>query len=384
MERLRERLESVQDRLLDLYEKDSTLLSDQILHWKLVREENALLHAAKNQGVSRIGLVTVPPRVVTEARAKDAIQLQLVLESLSKSAFANEPWTLADTSKEAWINPPGYCFQKGGSTVTLVFDQNPDNANEYTAWSFIYYQGENDEWFKAPGYVDVKGAYFFEDGIKRYYLDFETEAARFSDSGEWEVNYKNKVFSSVTSTSEDTAGVSPQGGDRQEETRGFSGPVSSTISTPPRPPQARPRRTPTRGVRGRQRRRGGRPRSGPRAPEREAPPTPAEVGTRSRTVGRGATSRLDRLLQEAKDPPILVIRGGPNHLKCYRFRLNQKFKPFFSSISSTFKWLNVKGSDPKLSRVLISFDSAVQRQSFLNSVPIPRSFSYSQGSLDAL
>lgn len=391
MERLRERLERVQDQLLTLYEKNSDDLNDQIEHWKLVRQENVLLNAARRHGLTRVGLIPVPSRVVTETRGKAAIEMQLTLESLAKSPYAKEPWTLSQTSREAWTQPPELCLQKGPQTVTVTYDNDSSNQNEYTAWNYIYYQDEDDKWNKVTGHVDYYGMYYFQGPLKRYYLTFEEDAARYGTSGQWEVSYKNQVFFPVSSTTPDSPGLLDPGSGGQKKRRAQD-PLSSPSTPSPSSSQrvqASPGRR-RRSARGRQPR--GRQRSGrrkqavPGGSEKEGPVLPEEVGRRSQTLGRRPGSRLSRLIQEARDPPVVLIGGGANNLKCLRYRLTKKYSKLFAFVTSTFKWVGFEGgsSSGEGHRIMISFLDSKQQQTFLREVPIPKGFFVAKGSLDSL
>ncbi|UQE90570.1 E2 [Trichechus manatus papillomavirus] len=208
METLHKRLGVVQDELMNLFEKDSDQLSDQIAHWTCIKQENVLLNFARRNGIIRLGYQTVPSLVVTEQLAKKAIELLVVLGTLNSSAYAEESWTLTDTSRERWEMPPGQCLKKGPIPIEIKYDGDKDTGMIYTGWHHIYFQNCDDKWEKVPGQVDHTGAFYMDGKQKCYYLEFKKDAERFSKTKTWEVHYKHEVFSPITpvtsSTPEDT------------------------------------------------------------------------------------------------------------------------------------------------------------------------------------
>mgnify|MGYP000196279906 CR=1 FL=1 len=98
MEALNDRFNALQETLLDIYESGKDDIDTQILHWNCLRKEQILLHYARKHGIRRVGYQHVPPLAVTETKAKEAIGMVLVLESLKKSPYGSESWTLVNTS----------------------------------------------------------------------------------------------------------------------------------------------------------------------------------------------------------------------------------------------------------------------------------------------
>ncbi|AQR57910.1 E2 protein [Molossus molossus papillomavirus 1] len=175
MENLRARLDRVENRQLDIYEKDSADLSEQIAYWELVKEEHLILFAARKAGYQRLGPRVVPSLQVSERNAKDAIEMALVLKSLAQSPFARERWTLRDTNRELYAAPPKFCLKKGGSHVHLLLGGDPENMVELTAWEEIYCQNEDGTWEKKRGQIDFTGLFYKDDQIRFYYWDFASE-----------------------------------------------------------------------------------------------------------------------------------------------------------------------------------------------------------------
>ena len=450
METLSARFNALQETLMDLYESGREDLQSQIDHWQALRQEQILLHYARKHGVMRLGYQPVPPLATSEQKAKDAIGMVLLLQSLQRSAYGQESWTLAQTSLEAVRSPPAYAFKKGPQNIEVVYDGDPENVMSYTVWSFIYYQTVNDTWEKVQGHVDYFGAYYFEGTVKTYYINFEKDAARYGRTGVWEVHVnKDIVFAPVTSSSPPTgdggetsrhtlsrsgspttsrllATTVPTGGSRTssrryqrkassptarqrqrqgEETnhrrqrsrskgrteterggerrrRGRSSSADSTTSTD--------RRRGRGGGRGPTTRSQSRSRSRSRSQSREGSATrlgvsPDDVGTGVRSVGPGHHGRLARLLDEAKDPPLILLRGNANVLKCYRFRERKKHRGLVKYYSTTWSWVGEDSCDRVgRARMLLAFDTYEQREQFIKTMKLPPTVDWSLGNFDDL
>ena len=180
MENLSERFNVLQDQLMNIYEAAEQTLEAQIAHWLLLRKEAVLLYFARQKGITRIGYQPVPPLAVSEAKAKQAIGIMLQLQSLQKSEFADEPWTLVDTSIETYKNAPENHFKKGATPVEVIYDKQPDNANVYTMWKHIYYTDADDKWHKTTSGVNQTGIYYMQGSFRHYYVVFADDARRYS------------------------------------------------------------------------------------------------------------------------------------------------------------------------------------------------------------
>lgn len=385
---------------MNILEQGPTDLYSQIQYYKLLRKESALHHYLRKEGITQVGLHHIPTLKASEYNAKSAIKMSLILESLAKSPYAKEMWTMPQTSAEVLETPPKNCLKKGGYDVEVWFDNNPQNVYPYTNWDWIYYQDENDMWHKVKGETDYNGLYYRDiNGDIAYFQLFEKDAMRYGNTGLWTVNVKNEQIvpppSIISSSRKSLPGIpiqtpgeleQPSSSSRnatpqQEAQRGGSsqatetGPSSTT-------------RSPEVGRRGRRRREQREPAS-PRKRKRGGDtnltiPTPAEVGRSHRSVAGSGLSRLERLQAEAWDPPIIIIRGSPNRLKCWRYRCNNsKCTPAYDYISTVFRWVT---HNPQLqeSRMLVAFHSVEQRNLFVNSVTLPKGTSMSLGSLNAL
>ncbi|AWK28213.1 E8/E2 protein [Human papillomavirus type 221] len=117
---------------------------------------------------------------------------------------------------------------------------------------------------------------------------------------------------------------------------------------------------------------------------RSAVPTAAEVGTSHRSVGRGHYTRVERLQIEARDPPILIVKGGSNTLKCWRFRIKTKHRKYYTFATTVFKWVDGVHELDNRSRMLLAFKDTKQRQLFVDSVTLPKGTEVAYGALNSL
>lgn len=185
---------------MTLIEKESTDLVDHISYWDSVRKENVTGYYARKEGLTKLGLQPLPTLTVLEYKAKEAIKMSLLLTSLQKSQYGNEPWTLAEVSAEIVNTTPKNCFKKKPFTVTVLFDNDERNTFPYINWEFIYYQDDNNIWHKVHGQVDINGLFFTEvTGDIVYFVLFQPDAEKYGHKGQWSVRYKNEtLFTSVT------------------------------------------------------------------------------------------------------------------------------------------------------------------------------------------
>lgn len=373
---------------MTLYEQSPTDLDSQILHWNLSRQEHVLMYYARREGYKNLGLQPLPTQQVSEYRAKQAIQMLLYLNSLKKSTYAHEPWTLTDTSAELFLTEPKYCFKKQGFNVEVQFNHDPSQSVILTNWDNIYYQDDKENWHKVSGRVDINGLYFTEASGDRVYFElFDKHAQSFGNTSEWTVKYKTTTISaSVASSSRSSAGTS-------KDTR-FSTSIEETPRV--RSPQVEAEGSPssttsaTENSRRRRRRGEGEPGSGERDTRAKRGksdvsfPSPEEVGSRHRSVPQHNLSRLRRLQEDARDPPVVLLKGSPNNLKCWRYRCNQRFGHLYVFISTVWNWVGDESDKNVRSRLLISFKDNAQRELFMHTVHFPRGTEYSYGSFDSL
>lgn len=414
---------------MELYENDNNDIDSQIKHWSLIRRQNAIYYFARRAGYTRLGLQPIPALVASEYNGKEAIALTLLLRSLKNSPFAGERWTLSDTSVElVRATEPKNAFKKDPYIVDVWFDDEQQNAFPYTNWNRLYLQKEDETWYVAEGQVDYNGLYIIDyRGEKAYFTLFATDAPRYGTKNFWSVHFKNMTIYPPASSSR----TPPSSGDvvlidsDSEPEAPDTGPEPASSSYSSRKPEKEGQgpgeieaeaETST-GIRRRQREPGSKTRSpvkkakadssgesretrgqrpggrgggggggGGRRDGRStigSAPTAAEVGKRHFTVASGGLSKLERLQEEARDPPIIIVQGQANRLKCWRYRM-RKYCHMYRNVSTVFKWLENDGKDIPLSRLLVSFRSTSQRQSFLANVTIPKQCTVKLGSLDAL
>ncbi|QYI89585.1 E2 early protein [Bos taurus papillomavirus 41] len=415
MESLAARFDALQEDLMQIYEQGATTLDAQIKHWELIRQEQALYYVARKQGLGRLGLYPVPTSAVSENKAKQAIEMHLLLQNLQKSDFAGEKWTLVETSYEHFTAAPSRTLKKGPAQVTVIYDNKPENAMTYTVWKYVYFVDECDNWHKVPSHVDYYGVYYVDaDGQPVYYVQFSTDAEQYSSSGQWTVQYANKTFSAPV-----TSSIGGQHGSEEEQAQGplFTAGRETHASCRNR---RRPRRlTPqTHSSRSRSRSRSpstssdveSRPPRGHRGGIRRGDSTgdqldseeelgghlarpSGQVGSRTRQTAsptsgqhRHHTPRLVQLLKDANDPPVLLLRGPANTLKGLRRKSRLKYAHLYTCMSTAFSWVSGTCTERlgANQRMLIAFKSDSQRTSFLNTVPLPRSVTFVKGAFDAL
>ena len=385
---------------MNLYESGANTLEAQIEHWQIIRKINVLYYYARKEKYTHLGLQPLPALAVSEYKSKEAIQMVLLLQSLQKSPYSEETWTLSDTNAELIHTPPKNTFKKGAYRVDVWFDHNANNSFPYTNYDYIYYQDEEERWHKTAGLVDINGFYYEEPrGDRVYYFLFEGDAAKYGETGQWTVQFKNQTLStSMPSSYRPQSNISPQGSissssDSVSPSQSFitrnsrsheseEGNASSTSGTPPQTP-----------LRQRRGRREGEPTSttgeGPRAKRRRrhrttvvgAGVSAGEVGSRHRTVPTSGLTRFERLEAEARDPLVVIFKGRSNQLKCWRYRIP---KSHYLVASTVFRWAGDGGNNVMNShRMLVAFENQIQRKQFLRSVSIPKGVLYAFGQLDS-
>lgn len=389
-ETLTARFVAQQEVQLSLIEKESTVLEDHILYYEAVRKEHVLAYYAKKEGFARLGLQPLAATAVSEYRAKEAIHIGILLKSLQKSEYGLEPWTLADVSAELLNTPPKNCFKKGAFNVTVYFDNDVQNSYPYTCWNYIYYQDENNRWHKTEGLVDANGLFFKEkNGDSTYFTVFQPDAEKYGQKGQWTIKYKDKtIFASVSSfsrsvpepaevleSSPDAPSTSQVSGKRRRETEEDSDPQSPSSSNIElrRGRRKQQRKSATTRVRG-----------GTTGGSNNSAPTPEEVGSGTRSLPRHGYPRLRRLQEEARDPPLIIIKGPANTLKCWRWRCYNRHAHLFLCCSTVFHWVGDESNKTASARVLLAFGSTCERQAFLETVHLPKNASYDLGNLNSL
>ncbi|AKZ17768.1 E2 [Human papillomavirus] len=393
-ETLTDRFNALQDAILNLIEENPSDLKSIIRYWELNRKEHVTLYYARKEGFTRLGLQPVPTPAVSEYNAKQAIQMQLLVNSLSKSVFAKETWTLSDCSAELINTLPKDCFKKQGYTVEVWYDNDRNKAYPYTNWKRIYYQDSHDEWQLTEGKVDENGLYYDEkNGDRVYFMLFGADADKYGVTKEWTVHYRDTTIVSSSSSSRRVA----------DSSQAFTQPSTSGYSKTPSPKRRRaaeeadsstssssssaPSGSPASNLRDRGGGQG--ERSVPLSKRRRhtsesagesAVPSPSEVGTGHRLLARQALGRVQRLQAEAWDPFILILKGPSNNLKCWRNR-NKHNHVHVKASSNVWRWL---GEGYTYSRMLLAFDSETERERFVQFTRFPKDTTYAYGNLESL
>ena len=396
MEWLTDRFNAVQETLLNLIEQGAEDLDSQIEYWNNVRKENVYMYYAKREGLTHIGLQPLPVPAVSEYKAKQAIHLVLLLQSLKKSPFATESWTLQNTSEELINTQPKDCFKKHPYTVEVWFDNDRNNSYPYINWDAIYYQDSQEKWHKVPGLVDYNGLYYNEVGGDRvYFTIFDTDAQKYGQTGMWTVHFKRKTLVAPISSS--------------KQSSAYSGKTPTSVSSSSKdtlPTKESPRRLQrpevgsstgeTTAVRRRRREQGesstdGEPTTtskrrrggGGGGGTGRLGVSPEEVGSRHHSVTGRHRTRLEQLKEEARDPPIIIVTGPANSLKCWRYRKQNSNAFPFLAVSTIFTWVGGCGSAEQ-ARMLIAFNTDEERTQFIKYVQFPKQTTFALGQLDKL
>ncbi|AEA35058.1 early protein E2 [Saimiri sciureus papillomavirus 1] len=382
MEGLTSRLDALQEQLIDCYEADSKNLEDHIHHWSLLRKENAYMYRARQLGMHKVGLQIVPPLAVSQQKAHQAIEMHLALQSLNKSQYRTEDWTLTDTSQEMWMCPPQKCFKKRGKRVEVWFDGRSENAMQYTLWTHIYVQREDGTWTKVAGYAEHKGLYYLQGKERCYYVDFQQECERYGTTGTWVVqgaDGQNETCDSVSSTSTDATTAAAAA----LSFTGFTGQLQTTCKAAvPQPITSTPTKRPADTELDCAPKRG---RLGDTSPKHRGPATHVAGHRAKYNSGCNNSSRVNSdnngTDSDHQVAPVVLLKGDANCLKCHRFRL-RKYSELYVAASTTWYWAAKTGSE-RLGQatVTVSFASEGQRARFLAKVPIPSGITVIQGTM---
>nr|UJP31696.1 E2 protein [Equus caballus papillomavirus 2]UXM19324.1 E2 protein [Equus caballus papillomavirus 2]UXM19330.1 E2 protein [Equus caballus papillomavirus 2] len=406
MENLHRALDALAERQMTLYERGSTNLVDHLDLWFCQRKENVMLHAARKHGVQRVGCLPVPSLATSAAKAKGAIGMTLLIESLLKSPFAGEPWSMTDVSREMYAAPPCDTFKKGGYVVEVLFSQDSHDAMWYTGWQHVYYQGSDGQWLKTPGGVDSRGLFFDREGTRDYYVDFQKESNKYGTGGHWVVKVGSQTLSSpvVTSTTGDCGepAAPPGSGGRGSATGASHAPVSSAgpadngcghladadgvPSQSPRCVSHSHRNSPDGGRKRKAepshpRARGpgllGTPPSPALLQGEDAPDSSHSSQTRpphhAETEGpAGKSGVVVRRDVSVGGSSFLVLTGRAPQLKCLRYRLKKSHSKKFCEVTTTFFLTRSSGKERAgQAKILLTFDSPGQCSSFWRDFPLP-------------
>nr|WGU21311.1 E2 [Firstpapillomavirinae PV-HMU-2] len=361
MDALCSHLDVLQEKQMDLCERDTGTLTDAILYWQLMRRECMLLCAARRRGVNKIGILPVPSLQACEAQAKEAIRMHLVVASLLGSVYADEQWSLTCTSKGMYNTPPKDTFKKGGETVTVTFDGDAENCMEYTAWKHIY-TNVTGEWEVVAGNVSHDGLYYTCGGVDVYYVRFQEEARVYGTTGTWDVRVGDTLVTqcSLHSSPEQTQKPHVQGPGEIPIVAPAAGVPENTETDTGAPPPKKPR-------------------SGCLAARRKhcaRLPLQQQVGCNGGSVPHTGSRGNDRATF-----PVVIIGGSANQVKCLRHRIRTCARGLYTFCSTSWAWVDPGGHKHCGHRIIVAFDSYNKRAEFLDSVPVPDSMFKTVGDL---
>ncbi|ADJ96349.1 E2 protein [Phocoena phocoena papillomavirus 2] len=412
MESLCSRLDALQEKQMDILELDAGHIADVEKYVELLRKEAMLLCAANSRGLKTVGCTAVPGKQACESNARQTIQLHLLICSLRKSSFANEQWRLSDLTFSMYMCPPRETFKKKGRNVTVMFDDDPSNCMEYTLWSKVYVETEENAWECVESHIDGIGIYYCVQGITVYYVKFLDECKKYGSTCKWKlVDGANDIASLLVSSTTCAPEAScqqpilPETSGRQEDTTD-RGAFDPDKYTPPRKRYrfaASEKPTPQPPV----------PSAQPPLPEATTSPTPAPTAappttpatpsgsdSPSITFGSGGSSTggsgdsggsVSDISNAGRSSncdcdcgtstgvrtgfyiPAVLIAGGPNQVKCLRWRLKKKYRGTYKNCSTTWTWVDDDGLTRTCShRICVSFCCKIQRNCFLQCVPLPQ------------
>nr|WDS49652.1 MAG: E2 protein [Neophocaena asiaeorientalis asiaeorientalis papillomavirus 3] len=366
------RLDALQDGQMDLLELDNGDIDTVESYVHLVRKESMLMCAAHAKGIKKLGVTAVPPKAICEEKAKKAIELHLLVCSLKASSFGRERWLLSELSTEMYYTPPCRTFKKNGHTVRTTFGSDAANCMEYACWTCIYYQTDSGTWCKSSSNVDSQGIYTTMDGFKVYYVDFNKEAEKYASPGckvRWEgMNLTGSALVSSTSCCIQPPVPAPAGSPEEETDGRPPKKRKRPADGPPRPAgfHLTPPSTPT------------------------SPCAPAGTGCADNYAARDTSKSLSVHITgnttsdcqpdcgssggTGNHPliPALLITGGANQVKCFRWRLKRHHRSDYNRCSTTWTWVSSNSLEREGGhRIFVSFFSSAQRKVFEDTVPLP-------------
>ncbi len=385
-----ERLRAAQEQQMLLIEKDSTKLCDHILFWEAVRTENGLLYAARQKGITTLNGFPVPALAVSSSKAKQAIEMQLLLTELLNTTWGRDAWTLTDTSYERYLLEPKCTLKKGPRVVEVMYDNDPANRMCYTAWSLLYMRTPAG-WLFATGGADECGLYYTDMTAVRHYYDFfGRDAARYGSTGTWTVRDQDRVFYSGPLSLRPESGWS-EPAERPEDSpdRAVPYPSAGTPSGfgPIRSSQYRSR------THSRPSPYGSNQCQGVllRCDSTSSLSSPVSVGLERGEEGEETPPSPDStdVVTPPSTPPdpnkfslfktsggqqCLLLSGSGNQAKCFRFRMKKGHRHKYVHCTTTWWTVGDEGAERRgQASLLVTFDSPTQRELFLKTVPIPES-----------
>ncbi|AHI45084.1 putative E2 [Equus asinus papillomavirus 1] len=409
MTALQERLDSVQEQQLQIIETGTTKLDDLLVFWRSVRQENALLHFARQKGLSRIDLTPVPSLAASACKAKQAIEIELSLEGIKNSGWDDEPWTLQDGSWDRYAASPEGAFKKNPAVVEVIFDENPENAVWYTHWEVLYVT-DGVKWHRTTGRVCANGLFYELGGEQTFYERFDLDAQKYSTGGTWTVTFQGETMtgSLVSSSTDGVDGEARPPSPMPASTA--CGERRDNLSTPAEPDSSSAVSSNFTSSGGRSRGRANRGcpytrTEGPRVPKVVSAPcyrprgvqaqlgstpplvSPADPLGRSSAGERppgaaGHSGSVGNAVPPAAPPaspflqgsrcPVILVTGSCNQVKCWRLRCRRHHRHRYHRVTSTWYITGDQGNDRAgPSTVMVMFTDDAQRADFMAKVSFP-------------
>lgn len=389
-----EHLTSLIEQEMNLIEKDSSSLEDHVQYWGNVRRQHMLKYAARNQGLKRLGMHLLPPCCVSAVKAKQAIEMHLLCASLCSTRWANDPWTLTDSSWERFCTPPKNCFKKEPRVVEVIYDEDSSNRVWYTLWDCCLFLTDKG-WYQTRCAADSNGCYYIDMmGARVYYHSFADDARQFSTTGKWDLLNETSVISSSTHPAEvEFDGIPPDfvlrgqhPGEPQGTSTGDHGaprtqpnsPVSSSTSSHdngdsrsgirecslPSPGGARNCRFGSTGSSN----------SGSLSPGLAPVSQRSEEEVRpdsSREAPPSSPENEEEQLLGGPQQVCLLVRGSVNRVKCFRHRCRHHHRRKYRHVTTTLQIVGEGNGRLGEAMMLFTYTNWEQREQFLRSVTVP-------------
>lgn len=356
--------------------------------------QHTLKYVARKRGLHRLGMHVMPTTCISAHKARQAIQMQLLCSSLCQTRWANDPWTLTDTSWERFETPPKDCFKKDAKVVEVIFDGDRSNIVWYTIWNVCYFLTENG-WFKTRCFADSTGCYYTDMySQKVYYQLFGQDAVQFSKTGTWEVLTEPSVISSSTHPDDVDCfdGIPPDFLLRRHsgEYSASTGPPPADVAEPVSPSRnsssSHADGDSRSGLRGPSLLSSGGSRNNSHSPSRpgpsgcipnclaELPPGGQEEVPADSTNSSESTHlqvEEDHQLLKGSEELCLLVRGTVNKVKCFRHRCKTIHRHRYCEVTTTLQIVGEGSARKGQAMMLFTYTDRQQRENFLSSVTFP-------------
>nr|ANN44255.1 E2 [Etapapillomavirus 1] len=375
--KLLQKLLQLQERESQLLEQETHTLKQMEEYWEGVRKQQIILTYAATKGLKYLGLTRVPSQVVSEHMAKDAILMQMLITSISKSRFSDLDFNLTDFMPQTVKKVPEG-VKLGAKTVRVTYGGDPDTETEYVYWGrLLKHDPLTDRWEECSGGVDLAGIYYeCSDGEGKSYTSVWSNEAALHGRDSWFVEGIGH-HPTLVSGEEDVVDLSllpdspvhestrigltpsPPQLSRYSVSGAGSAPSKRTNAVVNQPAAPAPER-PARRLRSSKDK--GPKRKKRRGNEASTGVDPDQVGSRHTSAPKhsGGRTAVERLIDDAVDPVGLCFEGYTHQVKTIRRRLyatNLRYQ----RVSSTWHWV---GEDKNRSKIIVLFDSKEDRDNF--------------------